>query len=86
VAVAVAVELDAQPDQVIQDGRVHLTEHDRGDRRVTREPLRGVAVQPGGAVAADHRRRRAVPGPLAADPLGPLLLQRRVRVQDHQVG
>ena len=83
---AVPGELDAQPDQVIQDRRVHLTEHHRGDRRVTREPLRGIPVEPGGAVAAGHRRRRAVPGPLAADPLDPLLLQLGVSVQDHQVG
>ena len=85
VGVAEPVQLHAQPDQVLQRGRVHLAGHDRGHRRVAGHRGGGVAVQPRPAVPAARRRGGPVPGPLRADPGGPLLQQRRAAVQRQQV-
>ena len=52
VVVADLVELDAQPDQLIQRGRVDLAGDDGGQRGVTSERAGGVAVQLRPAVAA----------------------------------
>ena len=84
--VAEPVQLDAQPDQIVQGGRVHLAGHDRGHRRVAGDRGGGVAVQPRAAVATAGRGRGPVPGPLRPDPAGPLLQQRRAALQHHQVG
>ena len=84
-AVTEPVQLDAQPDQVLQGVRVHLPGHDRGHRRITGHRRRGVAVQPRPAVTAARRGLRPARRPRGADPAGPLLLQRGAAVQHHQV-
>ena len=84
--VAEPVELDAQPDQVLQRAGVDVAGDERDHRRVTRDGLGGVAVQPGPAAPAAARGGAgAVPGPLRPDPRRPLLQQRRAALQDHQV-
>ena len=50
--VAEPVELDAEPDQVLQGGGVDLAGHERGHRGVAGHGPGGVAVQPRAAVAA----------------------------------
>ena len=58
-AVAEPVELDAEPDQVIERGRVHVPGHDRRDGRVAGDRLGGrrrPATAPGGR--RPRRRRR----------------------------
>ena len=57
--VAEPVELDAQPDQVIQGARVHVAGDHGGDRSVAGDCTGGIAIQPRRAVAPAHRR----PGP-----------------------
>ncbi len=85
--VAEPVELDAQPDQILQGAGVHVAGHERDHRGVARDGLGGVAVQPGpAATPAAGGGAGAVPGPLRPDPGRPLLQQRRAAVQDHQVG
>ena len=74
-AVAVAGELDAEPDQVLQDRRVDLAGDDRGVGRIAGERVRVVSLQLRGAVAAGYRRGGAVRGPPGPGPLCPLLLQ-----------
>src|SRR5579859_2017574 len=49
---AVAGQLQAQSDQVIEDGGVDVAGDDRGDRGVAGDRAGGVAVQPRAAVAA----------------------------------
>jgi hypothetical protein len=80
VVVAELVELDAQLDQVIQGGRVDLAGDHWRDRRVAGERAGGVAVQPGAAVAAAHRRGRAARGPGRPRRGDPLLHQRGTAV------
>ncbi len=53
---------------------------------VAGDGLGGVAVQPGAALAAGLGRERPARGPLLPDLRGPLLLQRRIAVEQHQVG
>ena len=79
------VELDAEADQVLQRGRVHLTGHERGHRRVTGHRPGRVPVQPRPAHTAARRGPGPVPRPPRADPAGPLRLQRRAPLQHHQV-
>ena len=68
--------------------RVHVdvAGHDRGHRRVAGDGPGGVAVQPGPAVAAGLGRERPAGGPPLPDLRGPLVLQRRVGVEQQQVG
>src|ERR1019366_3626676 len=84
-AVAVAGELDAEPDEVVQDGGVDLAGDDRGPGRIAGERVRVLAVQPRGAVAAGHRGGGAVRGPPGPGPLGPPLLELGIGVQVDQV-
>ena len=85
-AAAEPVQFHAQPDQVFQRVDVDIPGHDRGHRRVARDALGGVPVQPDAAVAAGLGRGRAVRGPPCPDLRGPLLLQCRIAVEQHQVG
>ena len=62
------VQLDAQPDQVLQRVHVDVPGDDRGHRRVARDALRGVPVQPGPAVTAGLGRGGAVRGPRPRGP------------------
>ena len=75
--VAEPVQLDAQPDQILQRAGVDLAGDERDHRRITGDGLGGVAVQPGAAAPAAGGGAGAVPGPLRPDPAGPLLQQRR---------
>ena len=91
VAVAAAspaepVQFDAQPDQVLQRVHVHVPGHDRGHRRVARDRLGGVPVQPRAALAAGLGRERPARRPPLPDLRGPLLLQGGVGVEQQQVG
>ena len=89
VPAASAVELaefGAQPDQVLQRAQVDIPGDHRGGRGVAGERRRGLAVEPGGPVAAGDRGGGAGRGPLRADPGRPLLQQRRAAVDQHQVG
>jgi hypothetical protein len=82
----VAGEFQAQADQIVQDGGVHVAGHDGGDGGVAGEGVGGVAVEPGGAVAAGDRGGGAGGGPAGPDPFGPGLLQFGAGVQGQQVG
>ena len=83
---AVPVQFHAQPDQVLQRGHVHVPGDQRGHRRVARDRLGGVAVEPGAALAAGLGRERPPRRPPVPDLRGPLLLQRGVAVEQQQVG
>jgi len=85
-AVAVAVQFHAQPDQVIQDARVQVAGHDRGDRRVAGDPLGGLPVQPRALQPGPLAGGGAVRGPPGPQFGGPLLLQGRAAVEAEQVG
>ena len=86
VGVAELAEFGAQPDQVLQHGRVDVAGDDRGHGRVTGDRLGGIAVQPRPAVPAALGGFGAVPGPGGADLGGPFLLQGGAAVQPQQVG
>ena len=86
IAVAEPVQFHAQPHQVLQRVHVDVAGHDRGHRRVTRDRRGGVAVQPRPVGRAGLGRGRAAGGPPRPDPLGPLLLQGGVGVEQEQVG
>jgi hypothetical protein len=83
--VAEPVQLDAQPDQIIQGGGVHLAGHVRGHGRVAGHRGGGVAVQPRAAVAAARRRLGPVRRPLDAHAGRPLLKQRGTALKQQQV-
>ncbi len=83
--VAELVELNAQPDEILQRVHVYVPGHDRDDRRVAGDRGGGVAVQPRPAIPAALRARRPVRGPPGADPRSPFLLQGGAAIQDHQV-
>ena len=73
---AVAAQLQAQRDQVVQGAGVDVAGDDRGDRRVAGDGAGGVAVQLGAAVAAAapgfpgaarrHRTRISVTHPVSS--------------------
>jgi hypothetical protein len=60
--------------------------HDGGHRGVAGDRRGGVPVQPGAVTGAGLGGVRAARGPGGPDPPGPLLLQRRVAVEQEQVG
>jgi hypothetical protein len=72
---AVAGELQAQADQVIQGARVDLASDDRDDGGVAGDPADRLAVQPGCAVAASYRGGGAAGGPPDGHLADPLLGQ-----------
>jgi hypothetical protein len=79
--------LQAQCDQVIQDGGVDVAGDDRGDRGVAGQGAGGVAVQPGTAVATDAVGGLGAAGGPADPHLGdPLGCQHRPVVQGAQLG
>jgi hypothetical protein len=84
-AIPPGVQFHAQPDQVPQRLHVDIPGHDRRHRRVTRDALGGVPVQPYPAGRAGLGCGRAAGGPPGPDVLGPLLLQRRAAVEPEQV-
>ena len=86
VVVAVPGELEAQGYQVVEDGGGSLAGDERGDGRIAGHGAGAVAVQPGAAGPAALGRAGAGGGPLAPDPLGPLVLEPGIGVHKPQVG
>ena len=80
------VQFHAQPDQILQRVHVDVAGHDGRHGGVAGDSRGGVPVQPGAVVRAGLGRLRAAGGPPGPDPLRPLLLQRRVAVEQQQVG
>jgi hypothetical protein len=82
----VAGELDTQAHQVIQGGGVDLAGDDRDDGGVAGHGPGGLAVQPGGAVAAGLGGGGAAGGPPDGHLADPLVLQDRPVIQGPQLG
>ena len=85
-ALAELVELDAEPDQILQRVHVDVAGDDRGHRRVAGDRRGGVPVQPRAVGRAGLGGVRAARGPPRPDLPGPLVLQGGVAVEQHQVG
>ena len=84
---AVACQLQAERDEVVQDAGVDVAGDDRGDRGVAGQGAGGVAVQPGAAVAAGPVGGFGAAGRPADPHLGdPLGLQHRPVIQSAQLG
>src|SRR4029077_4642940 len=85
-AAAVPLQLDAQPDQLVQGVYVDLAGHDRGHGRVAGDRVGGVAVQPGALGPGAFGGPGAVRGPLGADLGSPFVQQGGAAVDPQQVG
>ena len=80
------VELDAQPDQIIERVDVDVAGDDRGHGGVAGDGRGGVPVQPRAIAGARLGGGGAAGGPPLPDLRGPFVLQGRVGVEQDQVG
>ena len=85
-AAAEPVQLHAEPDQIVQGVDVDVAGDDGRHGGVAGDGRGGVAVEPGAVAGAGLGRGRAAGRPPGPDLRGPFFLQRRVAVEQQQVG